>query len=135
MCRAIFSVSAKSIERVPSSRRARHAPQLLQRRPQIAFGGRHADARVGVLAAAREHVQLRIVSGFRTMAHQQALYRAYRRGRGNLAARPGYSNHQSGHALDLNTSARGVYSYLAKHGGAYRFKRTVPSERWHWERW
>jgi hypothetical protein len=52
---------------------------------------------------------------------------------GNLAAVPGYSNHQSGHALDLNTSAGGVYSYLVNHGHAYGFRRTVPSEKWHWE--
>ncbi|MBN9164768.1 MAG: M15 family metallopeptidase [Myxococcales bacterium] len=55
-------------------------------------------------------------------------------GRSRLAAVPGYSNHQSGSALDLNTSARGVYSWLAKHGKAYGFRRTVPSEKWHWER-
>lgn len=52
---------------------------------------------------------------------------------GNPAAPPGYSNHQSGHALDLNTSASGVYSWLSNHGRAYAFRRTVPSERWHWE--
>ena len=52
---------------------------------------------------------------------------------GHLAAPPGYSNHQSGHALDLNTSARGVYSFLANHGKSYGFRRTVPSEPWHWE--
>jgi len=35
--------------------------------------------------------------------------------------------------LDLNTSASGVYSWLSNHGRAYAFRRTVPSERWHWE--
>lgn len=83
-------------------------------------------------------VTLRIVSGFRTMAQQRYLYNCYKTKRcnnGNLAAPPGYSNHQSGHALDLNTSARGVYSYLSNRGRAYGFRRTVPSERWHWEKW
>jgi hypothetical protein len=86
-------------------------------------------------AAARAGISLRVVSGFRTYAQQQALYDDYRAGRGNLAARPGYSNHQSGHALDLNSSAPGVYSWLAAHAGEYGFARTVPSEPWHWEYW
>lgn len=86
-------------------------------------------------AAERDRVHLRIVSGFRTMEHQQALYRAYRRGRGNLAALPGHSNHQSGHALDLNTSAPGVLRWLERHARRYGFRRTVPTEPWHWEWW
>jgi hypothetical protein len=89
-------------------------------------------------AAAKRGVSLYVVSGFRTMSQQRYLYNCYKTKRcnnGNLAAPPGYSNHQSGHALDLNTGARGVYSFLANHGGAYRFKRTVPSEAWHWEHW
>ena len=83
-------------------------------------------------------VTVRISSGFRTMAQQRYFYNCYKTKRcnnGNLAAPPGYSNHQSGHALDLNTSARGVYSYLSSRGRVYGFRRTVPSERWHWEKW
>lgn len=86
-------------------------------------------------AAQRAGVSIRVVSGFRTMAEQRHLYALYKAGRGNLAAPPGYSNHQSGHALDLNTSASGVYSWLSRHGSAYGFRRTVPSEKWHWEHW
>lgn len=86
-------------------------------------------------AAKRDGVTLVVVSGFRTMAKQRELYRLYRAGRGNLAAPPGYSNHQSGHALDLNTKARGVYAWLVRNGSRFGFRRTVPSEAWHWERW
>jgi LAS superfamily LD-carboxypeptidase LdcB len=89
-------------------------------------------------AAAKAGVQIRIVSGFRSMAEQQYLYGCYVNcscNGCNLAAKPGYSNHQSGHALDLNTSAPGVYSWLSKNAGKYGFKRTVPSEAWHWEWW
>lgn len=89
-------------------------------------------------AAARDGVTLRIVSGFRTMAEQDYLYGCYTHcncNGCNLAARPGYSNHQSGHALDLNTSSAGVYSWLQAHGAHYGFARTVPSEEWHWEWW
>jgi hypothetical protein len=88
--------------------------------------------------AAGKGIYLYVVSGFRTMAEQRYLYRCYKTGScngGNLAAPPGYSNHQSGHALDLNTSARGVYWFLSKYGSSYGFRRTVPSEAWHWERW
>jgi MYXO-CTERM domain-containing protein len=89
-------------------------------------------------AAAAKGVNLQVVSGFRTMAQQTTLYNCYKTcscNNCNLAAKPGYSNHQSGHALDLNTSASGVYSWLTAHGAAYGFKKTVPSENWHWEWW
>ena len=76
-------------------------------------------------------IELRINSGFRTMAEQQYLYNCYltkKCNSGNLAAKPGYSNHQSGLALDLTTS-----SWLAKNASKYGFIRTVPSEDWHYE--
>jgi hypothetical protein len=86
-------------------------------------------------AATHDGIVLHINSGFRTMEHQHALYRAYQRGRGNLAAVPGYSNHQSGHALDLNTSTPGVLRWLERNGRRFGFRRTVPTEPWHWEWW
>jgi MYXO-CTERM domain-containing protein len=89
-------------------------------------------------AAAADGVQIRIVSGFRTMSEQKYLYGCYVNcscNGCNLAAKPGYSNHQSGHALDLNTSSAGVLGWLTKHGGKFGFKRTVPGEPWHWEWW
>jgi MYXO-CTERM domain-containing protein len=89
-------------------------------------------------AAAAAGVQLRVVSGFRTMAEQKYLYGCYTHCNCNscaLAAVPGTSNHQSGHALDLNTSASGIYGWLSKHAGKFGFKRTVPGELWHWEWW
>jgi hypothetical protein len=89
-------------------------------------------------AAAAAGVNLGVVSGFRTMAEQQYLYNCYVNcncNSCNLAAKPGYSNHQSGHALDLNTSSPGVYDWLATNAGAFGFQRTVPSEAWHWEWW
>ena len=89
-------------------------------------------------AAAAQGVTLKVVSGFRTMAEQQYLYNCYVNcncNNCNLAAYPGYSNHQSGHALDLNTSSAGVLTWLNAHGASYGFSRTVPSESWHWEWW
>ena len=89
-------------------------------------------------AAAKAGVGLQVVSGFRTMGEQQHLYYCYTScscNGCNLAAVPGTSNHQSGHALDLNTSSAGVYSWLNSHASKYGFKRTVPGEAWHWEWW
>ena len=89
-------------------------------------------------AAKKDGVLLRVVSGFRSHAEQSYLYNCYQTcscNSCNLAAVPGYSNHQSGHALDLNTSSGGVYAWLQKHAAKFGFKRTVPSEPWHWEWW
>eukprot|EP00753_Platysulcus_tardus_P018955 PLAT7034.3.p2 GENE.PLAT7034.3~~PLAT7034.3.p2 ORF type:complete len:441 (+),score=164.87 PLAT7034.3:97-1419(+) len=81
---------------------------------------------------------LTINSGFRTMAQQEYFYNCYRTKRcnnGNLAARPGYSNHQNGIALDLSTGgASGApYRFLKSSASRYGFVRTVGSEIWHWE--
>jgi hypothetical protein len=84
-------------------------------------------------AADRAGVSLAIRSGFRTMDEQRYLYNCYQTGRcnnGNLAARPGYSNHQKGEALDLTTTN---WSWVARTASQYGFRATVPGERWHYE--
>ena len=98
-----------------------------------------ANAYVAMQAKAKQQgINLRVVSGFRTMAEEQHLYSCYVNcncNSCNLAAHPGTSNHQSGHALDLNTSDPGVYNWLTNHAHEFGFARTVPSEIWHWEWW
>ncbi len=88
-------------------------------------------------AAGADGVHIRVVSGFRTHAEQSYLYydcyRACRCNNCNLAAAPGYSNHQSGYALDLNTQDYGVLRWLNRNAARYGFVRTVPSEDWHWD--
>ncbi len=82
-------------------------------------------------AADAAGVHLAINSGFRTMSEQRYFYNCYVTrscNSGNIAARPGYSNHQSGTALDLTTS-----SWLSNNAGRFGFRRTVPSEPWHYE--
>lgn len=86
-------------------------------------------------AAQREGVRLAVVSGFRTPEQQTELYRLYRRGSGPLASRPGMSNHQNGHALDLDMSLPGARAWMRRNARRFGFRRTVPSERWHWEHW
>lgn len=82
-------------------------------------------------AAAKAGVSLSLTSGFRTMEQQRRLYHCYQTrscNNGNLAARPGYSNHQNGAAVDLSTS-----SWLARNASKYGFVRTVSKEAWHYE--
>src|SRR5262245_38504869 len=84
-------------------------------------------------AARKGGLELAIRSGFRSHEKQQELYREYRHGWGHLAARPGYSNHQSGKALDIYITDYRVYEWLKQHAAKYGFKRTVRREAWHWE--
>jgi hypothetical protein len=55
-------------------------------------------------------------------------------------ARPGYSNHNSGLAIDLNCGGakfknfnQTIYEWLMLNACDYGFVRTVKSEEWHWE--
>jgi LAS superfamily LD-carboxypeptidase LdcB len=78
---------------------------------------------------------IKISSGFRTLARQQYFYNCYitkRCNNGNLAARPGTSNHGIGLALDLSLTS-GAYSWMRSNAQRFGFVRTVPTETWHWE--
>ncbi len=82
-------------------------------------------------AAQSAGVELSLTSGFRTMAEQSHLYQCFKNqscNNGNIAALPGYSNHQNGLALDLSTS-----SWLTRNASRFGFARTVPKEAWHFE--
>ena len=87
-------------------------------------------------AASEVNLQLCIESGFRTYRHQEKLFDLYRKGKGNLAARAGKSNHQHGQAFDLNTlgfDGTPMYDWLKKNAPKFGFLRTVKGEHWHWE--
>lgn len=94
----------------------------------------------------QDKVILQLNSSFRSMEDivvngdvkkgQVTLYEDYKAGRGNLAARPGFSNHQNGIAMDINTTGSGgrkAYKWLVRNALKYGVVRAVPSERWHWE--
>lgn len=85
-------------------------------------------------AARRAGITLSPNSGFRTMAEQKRLYELYKAGKGNLAARPGYSNHQGGTSTDINTGGYGskTYKWLARNARQYGFVNDVRGEPWHW---
>lgn len=92
-------------------------------------------------AAAAAGVTLRATSGFRTMEQQRQLWAEHESGkRPTPVARPGFSNHQNGRALDIavrssNTSPE--YAWLHAHAVGYGFSNTgahfSPPEWWHWE--
>lgn len=72
-----------------------------------------------------------ITSAGRTRAQQEALYKAYRAGKGNLAARPGTSPHEFGIAMDL---AEPVRTWVRLHGQPYGWvSGRVRGEPWHVE--
>lgn len=84
---------------------------------------------------------IKINSGGRTYAEQAALYAAYRAGRGNLAAKPGTSLHESGIAADFGGTAHyysgAQHAWLrqnaAKFGWYWVGKNFSQREDWHWE--
>ncbi len=101
-------------------------------------------------AAARDGINLKALSGYRTFG-QQLLIRSKnsrsKRARLSLdhllhadsddffpeTGKPGHSKHQNGIAYDFNTRRKGVYRWMVKNAFKYGFVRTVSSEKWHWE--
>ncbi|HEY9112232.1 MAG TPA: M15 family metallopeptidase [Rhodanobacteraceae bacterium] len=107
-------------------------------------------------AAARDGVKLETVSGFRSMAYQTGLIRRkLKKGMSiqkalSINAVPGYSEHQTGCAVDLTTpgvpAADGrfakseAFTWLQQHGAAFGFHLSFPPgnpygyeyEPWHW---
>ena len=91
-----------------------------------------------VNAAAADGVPMPLKSGFRTYPKQEHLFDGWRRRLPgfNLAARPGFSNHQDGFAYDFAISGyegNPRYDWLKRNGPRHGFVRTVNREPWHWE--
>lgn len=131
-----WTLAADPVERVGYRQGRRQVFEVVPLGPTaVEVEVRTARAFLAMRSAALEAgIELRLESGFRTVAQQRALFRAWRKGRGNKAARPGMSNHQSGRALDIAVgSAPGALAWLEANGASYGFKRTVKTEPWHWE--
>ncbi len=122
--------AGKKKPRVSASRRFVAIPggEVLRRDAAKAFLRMHAAARA-------DGLRLWANSGYRTAREQRLLYERYRKGLGPRAARPGQSNHQRGTAVDLfvGDEESPLYRWLAAHACRHGFRRTVPSEPWHWE--
>jgi len=97
-----------------------------------------ADAFAKMKAAAlRDGITLGVNSAFRDNAKQKALYDLYKSGKGAKAARPGFSNHQGGVALDLQVGGFNsqTYRWLQKNAWRFGFTNTEGKrvgEAWHW---
>lgn len=104
-------------------------PQLAVRRQGKLIGINIADQfdRM-VAAAAKEGVSLRINSGYRTHAEQQALWDA--NPNPTYVARPGTSNHEKGNAIDFVNNS-GAYSWLKRNASRFGFQNYDP-EPWHY---
>lgn len=91
-----------------------------------------------VNAAEADGVLMPLKSGFRSYPEQVYLYDGYIHHRPgfNLAAKPGFSNHQDGFAYDFaigGYEGNPRYDWLKRHGPQHGFVRTVNKEPWHWE--
>ncbi|WP_328292081.1 M15 family metallopeptidase [Kineococcus sp. NBC_00420] len=136
--------------------------------PEIAVvGGKEVASTIaadlqGLLAAAKSAtVSLGVTSGFRSLAHQQdvhdnAVARDGVESAESVSARPGYSEHQTGLAVDFSGSSRPgcllencfgqtpEYDWLVANAGRFGFLRRYPDDKtdvtgyapepWHW-RW
>lgn len=98
-----------------------------------------SDAAAAFLAMQRDAraagINISAGSGFRTNEEQIELYRRYMNGTGNEAARPGYSNHQGGVAMDIKgvgSYGSAAYKWLKANAGRYGFVDDVGGEYWHW---
>lgn len=107
-------------------------------------------------AAAKDDVQLQLVSGYRTLAYQERLVSSkLQRGMSvetalSINAVPGFSEHHSGCAVDLTTpgaepadasfARTRAYAWLQAHAGSFGFHLSYPRdneygiefEPWHW---
>ena len=108
------------------------------------------------LHAARDGIALDAISGFRSHAYQLGIFER-KRARGlsvteilKVNAAPGFSEHHSGHALDIGTpgdapaeesfDATDAFAWLQVHAGAHGFQLSYPRdnphgivyEPWHW---
>jgi hypothetical protein len=118
--------------------KTRIVPVEIEKYPNLS-GDVDADAdvlRALNTAAENARVHIHIASGGRTRAEQEWLYHLYLTGRGNLAAKPGTSRHESGRAVD-------AYVGVAPVGNVDRVKDAMKklgfsfplaSEPWHAEK-
>lgn len=80
-----------------------------------------------------------IISGHRTYEKQASLYRKYLNGTGNLAAKPGYGNHEYAIAADLryvpdnNKCVSYYHNNAAKYGLGFPLLNASQPEDWHIE--
>lgn len=92
-----------------------------------------------LLAARAQGVNIQVSSAFRSIEEQLILYMKNRlRDCWETTCRtspPGYSNHQQGTTVDLDTNGgtNSTYAWMQRRGYEFGFQRTVPTETHHYE--
>jgi len=90
-----------------------------------------------VVQAAKDGFHLDVLSAFRTHGEQHRM----KRQRGDLAAPPGWSNHQMGLSIDVGGTTRIMqgkryrtilYWWMKRNAKRYGFYNDVEAEPWHW---
>jgi D-alanyl-D-alanine carboxypeptidase len=147
---------ARGLERVREPKRLAFIGYDAQNRPQwLAPLAARAWSRMRD-AAARDGVELQIVSAFRSVEYQLGIIRRkLERGLGvdailRVSAAPGYSEHHSGRALDLGAAGlaalgqeferSAAFAWLSTNAQSYGFRLSYPRgnphgisyEPWHW---
>lgn len=97
-----------------------------------------------VKAAKSENVEILVSQGYRPLGSKEkgcgegftqwCAWIKYKSGKGNLAARPGTSNHGKGSAIDVKNCKKGtpLHNWLVKNASKFNF-RPLASEDWHWD--
>ncbi len=100
--------------------------------------------------AKKENISLVIDSAFRTWDEQYAIRKGNVIDKSKIddftyittadnglfnprTAKPGYSNHQDGSAVDFNVNLPNVYKWMVHNAAQYGWVRSVESETWHWQ--
>lgn len=88
-------------------------------------------------AAKAAGIGLTAVSGFRSNLQQTKLYAGWiaKLPGFNMAAKPGWSNHQGGVSIDIGgigSFSSVAYKWLTMNAGRYGFRNDVRGEYWHW---
>lgn len=94
-------------------------------------------------AAAAAGINLSSSESFRTKEQQEYFYGCYtmappKCNGGNLAAKPGFSNHQRGLAIDFRCNGGSMnygdacFNWLSANAGPFGYAATVGGEPWHW---
>lgn len=114
--------------KLPASELAPIAGGQLRKDAAAAFNAMNVEAR-------RRGLELRptgSMSSYRNYAQQQILWQRYKAGTGNLAARPGTSNHGFGLAVDFATpEMRELVNHIGASFGWSKQWSDAPSEWWH----
>lgn len=95
----------------------------------------HFNALQTAAANAEPPIKLRLISGFRDYLNQKELREGWESGKlPYKAARPGFSRHQNGLAIDLNAWDENSpeYQWLIANAPKYGFIRTESTENHHW---